>query len=141
MVRELLELYNAVKEVYDEGSSSVTACTNATNITDVLANDPRLAWHMGATFLLANAQPRKEFTQPEQLGHLGLVIFNLYPSSTLTPSPLQSMNPRNPTRQLGRKHVQVWQLKQLLSIRRSLTEYVALELQLELVLMPILISS
>jgi len=47
-IRELLELYEAVKAVFEAGSASVAACIAAANVDQVGQNDPRLARHKGA---------------------------------------------------------------------------------------------
>lgn len=65
------------------------ANVNLSRATDprMLPVDPRLAFHMGATYLLGGNAARTEFQSPEMTGHLGSVIYHLFKGSTLAKSP------------------------------------------------------
>ncbi|APG78072.1 hypothetical protein [Shahe qinvirus-like virus 1] len=82
---ELAALKQEVDAVIEAGRRNVTLSRAAD--AAALAVDPRLEYHMGATYLLGGNTARAEFGTVEMTGHLGSVLYHLFRESTLTRSP------------------------------------------------------
>ncbi len=82
---DCVALSNEVELVYEAGKRNINLSRHGD--AAALAVDPRLQYHMGATYLLGGNQSRAEFKSAEMLGHLGSVVFHLYKNSSLAKSP------------------------------------------------------
>lgn len=88
-LNECFHLSEEVQKIMDAAKASVDKSINANNpLWNAIKDpDPRLVYHMGATYLTGGESSRQEFRTAEMTGHLGPVMYHLYRNATLTRSP------------------------------------------------------